>query len=74
MRPWLGPRTSHRIDHVAHLGGYLGGAAVGLLLSPHLPTAAAGYQAAVVDEMCDKVAVHTSASGAAAEMVMLRYL
>ena len=34
----------------------------------------AGYQAAVVDEMCDKVAVHTSASGAAAEMVMLRYL
>ena len=34
----------------------------------------AGYQAAVVDEMCDKVAVHTSASGAAAEMAMLRYL
>ena len=66
MRPWLGPRTAHRIahvaltltlalslslsltkpkpnpnpnpnpnfahriDHVAHLGGYLGGAAAGL--------------------------------------------
>ena len=41
---------------------------MGLLLSPHLPSAAADYQAAVVDEMCDKVAIHTSASGAAAEM------
>ena len=66
--------SSGRIDHAAHVGGYVGGAAVGWLLAPRLSEAVAVFREAITDEMCDDVGSKCGGSGAAAEAAMLRYL
>ena len=69
-----GGHRAWRVDHAAHVGGYVGGAAVGWLLAPRLSEAVAVFREAITEEMCENVGSLCGGSGAAAEAAMLRYL
>ena len=60
-------QIDQRIDHVAHLAGYLSGVVLGLLVAPRVRVAMAHFEASVCEQMTNQVCETCGASSVEAE-------